>query len=181
MAESDILTTPRLQLVPFSEEYCTSRYVSWLEDPLVTRYSEQRHRTHTLESCRRYYHSFMGTPNYFWAIVRPDKEPHHIGNANAYIDPYNQIGDIGILIGERSIWGQGYGFEAWKTLCQYLLHGLKVRKVTAGTIAPNLPMLAIMKKAGMVKDGRRLRHYLWEGREVDTIHMALFNTSSGNS
>jgi hypothetical protein len=35
-------------------------------------------------------------------------------------------------------------------------------------------MLGIMRKAGMVEDGRRPRQCLFEGREVDLVHAALF-------
>ncbi|WP_204106205.1 MULTISPECIES: GNAT family N-acetyltransferase [Spirulina sp. CCY15215] len=175
MAESKILETERLQLIPFSQQYCTPRYVDWLNDPIVMRYSEQRHVNHSLESCQNYYRSFIGTPHYFWAIVSRDRELGHIGNANAYIDTHNKIADIGIMIGEKNLWGQGYGLEVWKILCSYLLDRLKLRKVTAGAIASNIPMLSLMKKAGMVEEGRRLRHYLWEEQEVDIVYMALFN------
>jgi len=62
MAERPVLQTARLRMVPFSEAHLTTRYVGWLNDPEVVRYSEQRHQTHTIESCRSYLLSFSGTP-----------------------------------------------------------------------------------------------------------------------
>ena len=174
MAESRILTTTRLQIVPFNEEFLTERYVGWLNDPEVVRYSEQRHHQHTLQSCRDYWQSFQGTSNYLWAIVARDKAICHIGNINAYVDLHNLVADVGILIGERSFWGGGYGTEAWVAVCNYLLYKAGMRKVTAGTIAENTGMLHIMKKAGMVEDGVRKCHFIFEGREVDLIHAALY-------
>jgi RimJ/RimL family protein N-acetyltransferase len=168
-----VIETARLQIVPFSEAFLTDRYVGWLNDPQVTRYSEQRHRRHTLESCREYLESFRGTPHFFWAICeKPGLE--HIGNINAYVDERHQIADVGILIGERGAQGRGLGGEAWSAVCDFLLRSRGMRKVTAGTIEPNAPMLAVMKRAGMKADGRRPRHMLWEGREVDMIQAALF-------
>jgi RimJ/RimL family protein N-acetyltransferase len=35
-------------------------------------------------------------------------------------------------------------------------------------------MIAVMKRAGMVDDGRRIRQCVFEGEEVDIVHMALF-------
>ena len=174
MAEGPILETSRLRIVPFSELYLTPRYVSWLNDPEVVRFSEQRHRVHTLESCRSYWLSFSGTPHYFWAIVVTDGTLGHIGNINAYVDTENQVADVGILIGEKGLWGQGYGLEAWKSVCDYLLGEGGMRKVTAGTLAVNTGMRKIMERAGMVEDGRRHRHYIFEAREVDVIHGAIF-------
>lgn len=174
MADGPTLTTPRLRIVPFTEHYLTARYVGWLNDPDVVRYSEQRHRVHTLASCREYWRSFAGTPHYFWAIVAADGTLGHIGNLNAYVDPENGLADMGILIGEKRCWGMGFGLEAWQAVCGYLRGREEIRKVTAGTLAANAGMLKIMAQAGMVEDGRRRRHCLFEGREEDVVHGALF-------
>jgi RimJ/RimL family protein N-acetyltransferase len=175
MAQSPVIETERLQIVSFSEEHLTRRYVSWLNDPEVVRYSDQRHRQHTLASCREYWRSFAGTPNYFWAIVARHAELRHIGNINAYVDSAHLLADVGILIGERAVWGSGYGTEAWIAICSYLFEELKLRKITAGTISSNKQMLKLMEKVGMIEDGRRIRQYLWEGKEVDIIYRAIFS------
>lgn len=174
MAEGPILETPRLRITPFSELYLTPRYVGWLNDPEVVRFSEQRHRVHTLESCRSYWLSFSGTPHYFWAIVVTDGTPGHIGNINAYVDPENQLADVGILIGEKRSWNRGYGLEAWLAVCGYLLDTGGMRKVTAGAMAVNKGMLRIMEKSQMVADGRRIRQCVVNGEGVDVIYAALF-------
>jgi [ribosomal protein S5]-alanine N-acetyltransferase len=174
MVKSRIIETARLRILPFSEEYLTPRYVSWLNDPEVVRYSEQRHRVHTLESCREYMKSFVDTPNYFWAMVTKNNELGHIGNMSAYVDLNNSVADLGILIGERSAWRKGYGSEAWIAVCRYLLQETDIRKVTAGTLSANSAMLRVMRHVGMVEDGRRIRHCLFEDSEVDVVHGALF-------
>lgn len=162
--------------MPFSEEHLTERYVGWLNDPEVVRYSEQRHRRHTLASCREYWRSFQSSPNYFWALIEHERGLGHIGNMNAYVDPPNRVADVGILIGERAVWRGGYGMEAWQAVCDFLLHEGGIRKVTAGAMATNSGMLAIMRKAGMVEDGRRVRHYLVGDEEVDLVYAALFRS-----
>jgi RimJ/RimL family protein N-acetyltransferase len=156
MPDSRVIETKRLLIEPFTAKYLTPRYVSWLNDPDVVQYSEQRHRRHTLESCKQYFESFAGTQHYFWAITLKI-DGSHVGNINAYVDPNNQIADIGILIGEKAEWGKGYGLEAWKAVCEYLLEAGSIRKITAGTLSSNKGMLNIMIRAGMVEDGRRTR------------------------
>lgn len=178
MSESPVIETLRLRIVPFSEEYLTSRYIGWLNDPMVVKYSEQRHKRHTLESCRQYWQSFIESPHIFWAMTATSPPLGHIGNINAHIDPANSVADVGILIGERTIWGRGYGLEAWLAVCNYLLYEVGIRKVTAGTIEVNKGMLRIMQKAGMIADGRRIRQCIVEGCEKDIIHAALFRNES---
>lgn len=168
------IETPRLRIIRFTLQQLTLRYVAWLNDPLVVQYSEQRHSKHTIESCRQYMESFEGTPHFFWAILLKGPQGEHIGNINAYVDRPNSVADVGILIGEKSRWGRGYGLESWMGVCDYLLRVRGIRKVTAGTIAANEAMRAIMRKAGMVDDGARARQYLWGHQEVDAVYAALF-------
>jgi RimJ/RimL family protein N-acetyltransferase len=59
-------------------------------------------------------------------------------------------------------------------LSDFLLRTAGLRKITAGTLSVNAPMLRLMDRVGMVPDGRRARHQLWEGQEVDIVHAALF-------
>jgi len=175
VAQSPILTSDRLEIAPFVETYCTEDYVRWLNDPEVVRYSNQRHTQHTLTSCQTYFQSFTNSPHYFWIILLQFPQGHRpIGTMTAYLDRANAVADVGIMIGDKSAWGQGYGFEAWITVFHYLFNYVDIRKITAGTLSVNHPMLALMQKAKMRPDGVRIRQALWEGLEVDIIHMAAF-------
>jgi RimJ/RimL family protein N-acetyltransferase len=176
MAVAPVLETARLILEPFSEQHLTERYVAWLNDREVVRYSEQRHRPHTLESCRAFMNSFRESASFFWAIVARDDRLGHFGNITAHVDLANSLAELGILIGERHAWGNGFGREAWVAVCGFLLNTAGVRKVSAGTLSANESMLRVMKAAGMVEDGRQLRHYVLDGVEADMVHMALFRT-----
>jgi ribosomal-protein-alanine N-acetyltransferase len=176
--ESPSIETQRLRVVPFSEQYLTSRYVGWLNDPEVVRYSDQRFRRHTIESCRRYWRETEGSPSHFWAIVAKDEKLGHIGNISAYVDREHLVADLAIMVGQREVWAQGYGSEAWVAACDYLLRDGGLRKVTAGTLAANSAMLGVMRRAGMVPDGRRVRQRLFEGNEVDLVHTALFQDNA---
>jgi RimJ/RimL family protein N-acetyltransferase len=158
----------------FDEKHLTEEYVSWLNNPVVVRFSEQRHKRHDLETCRAYWHSFQGGPHFFWAILERKGAGGHIGNINACVDTPHGVADIGILIGQTSAWGLGYGTEAWRGVCNFLFQEVNVRKVTAGTLSVNKGMIRIMEKLGMENDGRRKRHCLWEGIEVDVLYRAIF-------
>jgi len=174
MAVTLEIRTGRLTIAPFQERHLAERYVNWLNDRELMRYSEQRHKKHTIATCRAYWHSFNGTPHFFWAIEEQQQGLGHIGNINAYVDERNQLADIGIVVGEQKARGQGYAFEAWRAVCEYLFSTVGTRKITAGTMANNTAMLKLMQRAGMVEDGVRRRHYLSDGIEVDIVHRALF-------
>ena len=179
MSLSEKIKTKRLVLEPFSEKHFTQEYVGWLNDPEVVRFSEQRHRRHTVNSCREYIDSFKGTTNHIWTILANDGIGH-IGNISVCVNTNNNIADISILIGKKQVWGQGFGAEAFIGICNYLTGVLKIRKITAGALSTNTGMLKVMEKAGMVEDGVRRQHYMWEGSEVDMVHMAIFSNNWSN-
>ena len=154
------ITTDRLRLRPL--RLVLPRHPVWLNDPEVVRYSEQRHVRHTAESCAAYLETFDFETSFVWGIVSGFD---HIGNITARIDQFNDTADIGILIGERGCWGQGYGAEAWRAVCDYML--TRVRKVEAGTMGCNAGMLRVFHKTGMVIEGHRRAHFMVDGQPVD--------------
>jgi ribosomal-protein-alanine N-acetyltransferase len=173
MARTGVLSADRLELRPFDDALLTERYVAWLNDEVTVRYSQQRYRTHTITSCREFARGFEGSPHFFWGIVARDVGLGHIGNMTATVDPLNRVADLAILIGEPAARGRGYGREAWQRACLFLLNEAGMRKVTAGTMALNEPMLRIMRACSMREEGRRVRQLLFEGQEVDVVLTGL--------
>ena len=171
MAFCSDIHTRRLLITPFQEKHLTAFYLGWLNNRELMKYSEQRHRAHSLESCRSYMQAFSDSPHYFWAL---EYEFEHVGNMNAYVDEYNLLADLGILIGAPHAQGKGIGCEAWLAVCKFLFEQRNIRKITAGALSVNLPMLHLMEKAGMREDGMRKKHYLCNDQEVDIVFMALF-------
>jgi RimJ/RimL family protein N-acetyltransferase len=171
------IVTKRLRIVPFSERHLTQRYIGWLNDRDLLKYSEQRHKVHTRETCQAYLATFRESDNKFWAIEECLEGHGHIGTMTAYIDSRNDVADIGILLGERGVQGRGYALEAWLGVCAWLFDVQRVRKVSAGTLSVNVRMLRIMELSSMLPDGVRKRHIIWNGVAVDVVHMALFQES----
>lgn len=162
------------RVVAFQERHLTERYVSWLNDPEVVKYSEQRHKRHTLASCRAYFESFAGSSNCFLAIELDAPELGHVGNMGVAVDTANRVADLSILLGDRRAWGTGVASRAWSGVLAELLGGQGMRKVTGGTMAANEPMLKLMARSGMQIEGERKRQFLLQGREVDLVMAAAF-------
>lgn len=152
--QSQSLKSPRFTIEPFSKKYLTERYVSWLNDPLVVKYSELRHSVHTLSSCSEYCETMRDQGHFFWAIVATDDsffpENLHVGNVTAHQSDDRKAYDLGILIGERRLWGRGIGCEAWTTVCSFLRSDSRVIRLTAGVHRENVRMNALAVKSGMV-------------------------------
>jgi ribosomal-protein-alanine N-acetyltransferase len=158
-------------LRPFSQSDINADYLAWLNDPITMQYSNQRFYQHDFASATRYLASFNGSDNLFVAI--DDKVGLRLGTMTAYVSPQHGTADLGILIGERKVWGQGLGLDAWRTLMKCLFQR-GIRKVTGGTVDCNAAMLAIFSKSDMQPEGRRKRQEIIEGKEHDILLYARF-------
>jgi len=113
------LVTPRLRLRPFQATDIDSTYLSWLNDPEVTRFSNQRFIEHTAHSCAAYLSNFEKSDNSFLLIEGPqDQRP--IGTVTVYRKRQHGTAELGLMIGERCCWGKGYGREAWQSVLMAL-------------------------------------------------------------
>lgn len=173
MTASFSLEGAKVILKPFREEDITDDYIRWLNDPLVTRFSNQRFLEHDRDSCTRYLTSFEGSPNLFVSVRRRD-DYRPIGTMTAYIAPRHGTADIGIMIGDRSVWGRGYGQEAWNLMASFLLEQQGLRKITCGTLECNHAMIRLARRSGMELEARRKAQELVDGEPADILYFARF-------
>ena len=168
------LSGKQIYLQPFATTDITPEYISWLNDPRVVRYSNQRFVTHTATLCQRYFESFGGTSNLFISI-RTKENDQAVGTMTAYIAPHHGTADVGIMIGQSALWGRGIGQDAWNALLDWLAGQAGIRKITAGAMSGNVPMIKIMERAGMLHEATRARQELLDGQPQDLLYFARFS------
>ncbi len=172
MPKFDGLELGRCRLVPFSEAHLSDRYVAWLNDPATVRFSEQRHRSHDRRSCEAYFRDVAASGDLFIAIEAP--ELGHVGNITVSIDGLNRSADVSIMVGEAAARGRGIATAAWCAIVDWLLGEGGMRRVTAGTMERNRPMIELLKKSGMTIETIRPRAFLCEGEEIGCVLAARF-------
>jgi len=92
------------------------------------------------------------------SLAVEDLTGRHIGNAMYYnIDQMRGEAEIGITIGEREYWSQGYGAEAVGLLVRYLLTKKGFRRVHLKTLEWNQRARRCFEKAGFEEYGRSRR------------------------
>lgn len=174
MRDFPALDLGRCRLVAVTENHLSDRYVGWLNDPAVVRYSEQRHRHHDLASCTAYLQAMLRSRDLFLAIEAVDPALGHIGNISVSFDYPNRSADVSIMVGETAAQGTGLGSAAWKGILDWLLAEGGMRRVTAGTMAKNSAMIALLKNSGMTIECIRPRAFICEGEEVAMVLAARF-------
>jgi [ribosomal protein S5]-alanine N-acetyltransferase len=131
------------------------RMAGWLNDVDLMRYSEQRHRHHTAATVMDY------ARRAGWYRYVLDGELL-VGSVSASIDRFNGVADLGILIGVP-----GYGGRVWRMALAELGDGY--RMLTAGAMAVNKPMVAIMEQTMRFSHVRK-GYFLYEGMPTDSVH-----------
>lgn len=162
-----------VRLEPLSAQDITEEYVSWLNDPRAVRFSNQRFFSHTIASCNQYLASFIDAPHLLLKIVI-NSTGQMVGTMTAYASVHHGTVDIGILIGPAA-WGKGIGQDAWNALIGWLSRNPSVRKITAGTMRPNVSMVRIMERAGMTLEAIRPKQELLDGQPVDLLYYGKFS------
>src|SRR4030042_5215264 len=110
-------------------EDVSDNYVRWMHYKDVVRFLENRWSVHTLESIREYVRIINESPDDFlFGIYLKNKK--HIGNIKiGNINQIHKFADIGLLIGDKGMWGKGYGSEAIKMATHSAFENLRLNKL----------------------------------------------------
>lgn len=100
--------------------------------------------------------------NLYLAIINNND---HIGNISAYLDNYNSIADISIILAEQ---GKGYGINSWNEIIK-ILRKKNIRKITASTMIINKPMIKIFKKSGMKIEYKKKKYFKFNKKYIDLV------------
>ncbi|MDP2916700.1 MAG: GNAT family protein [Dehalococcoidia bacterium] len=91
-----------------------------------------------------------------FAIERMDGK--HIGNCVYYnIDVVKGEAEIGIILGDRSCWGNGYGTEAVNTLLDYVFRKTALERIYLHTLDWNVRAQKCFQKCGFTEYGRLVK------------------------
>lgn len=87
--------------------------------------------------------------------------------------PRDQMASLYIFVGERDVWGKGYGRDAMMAMLAHAFDTVNLRQVELWTLADNERAIHLYKSCGFVEDGR-LRNRSWvEGHYIDHLVMSV--------
>lgn len=129
--------------------------VEWLNDPEVTWFSEQKNYRHTEDSQREYLQHILDSPDLeYWTITVSDKD-RLLGKPIGSIafEKRDTAANIGIMIGDKPSWGQGYALEAMTAIINHLI-GRGFKRFEIGTMKDNERMIKLATACGMKEEFR---------------------------
>ncbi len=83
---------------------------------------------------------------------------------------------IGIGLGDRATWGQGYGTEAMRLLLRFAFMELNLFRVTLSVFAYNPRAIHVYEQLGFVPEGAQRERLRRDGRRYDLLIMGLLRS-----
>jgi ribosomal-protein-alanine N-acetyltransferase len=164
-------------LRPLEHADLNERYLSWLNDPEVTRYTETGTFPSTAEDLENYYRSVIGSKNDVILAVVDKESGRHIGNVK--LGPIHWVhrrATFGILIGEKEFWGKGAGLEATRLMVEYGFNRLNLHRIDLGVFAEHEAAVRCYKKAGFKVEGRMREDLFHGGKYKDRLWMGVLRS-----
>lgn len=153
-----------IYLASLNNDHATENYVEWLNDKAINQYLETRHVQQDLNSIRSFIESCNGDSSIVLLGIFT-KEGKHVGNIKSGpIDNKNKKTDIGIMIGDKSIWGKGIASEAIYLLTDYLFSERGINKIEAGCYESNVGSKKAFEKNGYLVEGLKRETFFLENR-----------------
>lgn len=103
-----------------------------------------------------------------------------IGNCGFFeIDWRNRSSELGIIIGEKSFWNQGYGGEAVLLLLKLGFETLNLNRIFLRVFETNPRAIRAYEKAGFTHEGRLRQAEYQDGRYIDVLVMSILQEEWG--
>jgi diamine N-acetyltransferase len=164
----------RVRLRPIEREDLP-RFVEWFSDPEVRRHllvylpfslaQEERWFEGLQERLERQEEVLL-------AIETADGV--HIGNVGLHaIDWKNRNAELGIAIGEKAYWGQGYGADAIRTLLGLAFREMNLHRIFLRVDADNVRGIHCYEKDGFRREGTLREVVFREGTYHDQYIMGI--------
>ena len=110
------------------------KYQKWMNDTEVHKYTEQRHKKHSLKDIKDFVIQKNKSKYEFLYGIFLKKTKSHIGNIK--LGPINFIhkfAEISYFIGEKELWGKGYATKVIKEIIK-IARKKKIKKIESKII-----------------------------------------------
>jgi len=152
------------------------KFVEWLNDPEVRRYlSVSLPISQAVEE--QWFENMLKRPPEEQPLGIEIKDGEHwrlIGNCGIFdIDWRSRKAEVGLFIGDKSCWNQGYGLEVMQLLLRLGFGTLNLNRIFLRVDAENLGGIRAYEKAGFVHEARLRESDFREGKYCDDLIMSV--------
>jgi RimJ/RimL family protein N-acetyltransferase len=152
------------------------RYVAWFNEPEVLHHLALYLPINHDDEVEWYEAQRNDATTQNFAIVLK-QEYRHIGSIGLMrINHREQNAELGIAIGDKTQWGQGYGQEAIELLLKYSFEEMNLHRIFLLVNATNTRGIRCYEKCGFVKEGQLRDAVYHNGRFEDQLIMSVLRS-----
>ena len=158
-----------------SERSDVPLFVQWFNDAEMARHISARAPMSQVgeEAWFTQMSAQQGKDSYHFVMCRLDDD-QPIGTIGLFnLDLVNGSAGIGISIGEKALWGQGYGTDAMFALLDFGFGQLRLERLWLEVYDFNDRAIRSYEKCGFVLEGTQRRAIYKEGRFIDVQLMSI--------
>lgn len=149
------------------------RYVAWLNDPEVTWHLKTM-PPFNLDDEIDWYNRQHNDPSQLNLAIDLNEGRQHIGSVSLMnINQRDQNAELGIVIGDKTQWGQGYGQEAITLLLQYGFLQLNLHRIYLRVDASHQAGIRCYTNCGFKEEGRMRHSTYHHGQFEDQLLMSV--------
>jgi RimJ/RimL family protein N-acetyltransferase len=155
------------------------QFVEWLNDPEVTQGLSMRIPL-SMDEEESWYEQVLKRPNEERPLcieAKHEEDWKLIGNSGFFtVDWRNRSAEIGIFIGDKDYWNQGYGTEVVRLILEHGFSTLNLHRIFLRVIADNQRAIHVYEKIGFVHEGRQRQAEFHSGSYHDMLFMSMLRS-----
>jgi RimJ/RimL family protein N-acetyltransferase len=157
------------------------RFVEWFSDPDVRRYLDM-YLPFSLAQEERWFEQLQERmeKQRLVMLTIETSAGTHIGNISLFdINWKDRHAELGITIGEKDHWGQGYGSDSIRTMLRLAFREMNLHRVFLRVHADNTRGIRCYQKVGFQKEGTLRESVFREGVYHDMFVMSILKSEFG--
>jgi len=152
------------------------KFMEWVNDPEVTTWLTLFLPMSSVDE-EKWFENAMQRPQEQKPLVIDMKAGDAwrlIGNSSFFdFDWVARSAEVGIMIGDKSVWNQGYGTEVMALLLHHGFRTLNLNRIYLQVFAENKRAIRTYEKVGFVFEGRKRQAIYKNGEYSDILFMSV--------
>lgn len=122
----------------------------------------------------KWFESIPSQPNKYMFAIETIDGNHFIGGCSINdVDWKNSVATVGIFIGNKDYWGNGYGNDAMNILISFIFNQMNINKIRLISYSFNKRAIKSFEKCGFVIEGILRKEVFKDGVYYDKIAMGI--------
>ena len=146
----------------------SKKYVDWLNNYEITRFTEQKNYTHSISSVEKYVdQKFLSKDEFLFGIFY---KKNHVGNIKLGPIKWDHMtSEVSFFVGNKVHWGKQITTESLKKIIKFSKSELRIKKINAGYYIINKGSAKVFRNCGFEIEGIKKNEIIYEGRRIDTV------------